>query len=142
MTYQIPLELIVDDIPINSVVGRNKKENRTAAAAAPLLLLMLPFAVGFLWYGIGVMGPTMSVMPSTGIAPSSGEFIVFVAVYGRLPNIQDWIAILVAAGIAPFIAIGMAWALVKLGIIGMAVLEGFLSATGIGIAVAAAIVAA
>ncbi|MHA1389912.1 MAG: hypothetical protein ACTSR9_15900 [Candidatus Thorarchaeota archaeon] len=142
MNCELALELIKEDVGISSVIGKNKHDNRKAFAAAPILLLMMPFAVGFLWYGVGVVGPTIYMMPATGLAPSSSNFIGYVAAFGHLPGAQDWLAILIAAGVSPPLAYAVTWVLVYFGVWGADALASLLTPFGIGAILIVAITAA
>ena len=142
MNCDIALELIEEDMSINSVVGRNKSINRIAFAAAPVLLLMIPFAVGFLWYGVGAVGPTISMMPATGFAPSSGNYTAYLIAYGQFPDFQAWMAILIGAGLAWPLAYAATWILVHFGLMGASALAALLSPLGISVIIIVAIIAA
>jgi hypothetical protein len=71
---EIQLESLEKQPMLHSNVSRNKRENRRAMLAAPIIILMLPFAVGPFWYGMGVMSPAICVMPSSGLDVATGQF--------------------------------------------------------------------
>jgi len=140
--FDIPLELIEETPMVSSVVGRNKQANRKAFMALPALILFMPFAIGFVWYGVAFAGPSLSVMPAANVVPSVGELTLYILFTGQWPDFNGWVLILIGAGLSQAFAIGIAGALAYLGIVGTATLMGFLTASGIGIAVAGSILAA
>jgi hypothetical protein len=134
--------MIEEETTISSVIGRNRQANRKAFLAVPTLILFMPFAIGFVWYGVAFAGPSLSVMPAANVVPDVGELTLYILYTGHWPDFDGWVQILIGAGLSQAFAIGIAGALVYLGVVGTATLMGFLTASGIGIAVAGSILAA
>ncbi len=136
----ILLEAIVEQPILSQTKNKNKREQRKALLGTSVLILMLPFAISFAWYGFGLIYPTMSVMPTTGVGISCGQYIYFTLFLGHPPTFNDYVNSLVQMGIVYSVATVIAAGLVALGWAEMAALTAFLSATGVGIAVASTII--
>ncbi len=137
---EILLESLAEQPILSLAKNKNKREKRIALLASSVFVVLLPFAFSFAWYGIGVVGPTMSVMPSTGVGPSSGQFLFFVIFMGHAPTFEEWVQNLLIFGITYAVAAFIAGALVALGWVELAAVVGILSLTGVGIGIAAALV--
>jgi len=138
---EIQLELIEEKPIISSVVGRNKQANRKAFMALPALLLFMPFAIGFVWYGVAFAGPSLSVMPAANIVPASSNLTIYIFWNGHWPDLDGWVQILVGAGLNYGFSLLIAGILVALGMVEMAILIAMLTASGVGIIVIGSICA-
>jgi len=137
---EIQLESLEKQPMLHSNISRNKRENRRAILAAPIIILMLPFAVGPFWYGMGVMSPAISVMPASGLDVTNGQFLFILFWTGHFPTLDDWILFLGTLGFGYAVAYAIGFALVAAGYLETAVVIGILASVPGGLAFVGTIV--
>lgn len=121
--------------------GLNKSIDRNAMKAVSMALLILSISMIVPFY-ISVVLPILNLFPSTIVPTASvSQYVAFVLVYGHAPGYGDWVNICLAAGLGWFFAVCISGALAALGLVGTSIVLALLTASGIGIPIAAAIIA-